>query len=476
MRVISTKIPGVKILEPKVFGDERGWFCESFRADVFRRDVACVEFVQDNESSSQRGVVRGLHFQRPPYAQAKLVRVSRGCVLDVVVDLRRNSPTYGKYVAVELSEENHRQLFLPRGCAHGFATISERAVFEYKCDNYYHPESEGGVSIFDETLGIEWPIPASEMILSAKDLKHPALSELGEVFGMDGEGYTEAEKTVLVTGANGQLGTSIQDLISRYPKIRFKLTDVDELNLTDADAVQTYVEKHKPYIIINCAAYTDVERAEDEPDKAELVNVSSVVNLACAARSVDALLVHISTDYVFGDNVVPEPLTEATPTKPLNVYGRTKLMSEQAIEKSGVRHLIVRTSWLYSPWGKNFVKTMLRLMDEKESLSVVSDQKGSPTYAPDLAEAIMALVESGAEGLYHFSNEGECSWYEFASAIGRISGKTTCVVAPCTTAEYPTKARRPAYSVMSKDKYKAQTGRKVAQWEDSLKLMLGVMN
>lgn len=475
MKVINTKIPGVKILEPKVYGDGRGWFCETFRAGAFRRYVADVAFVQDNESCSQRGVVRGLHFQRPPYSQAKLVRVSRGCVFDVVVDLRRNSPTYGEYVAVELSEENHRQLFLPRGCAHGFATISETAVFEYKCDNYYHPESEGGVSIFDDALGIEWPIPASEMILSAKDLKHPALSELGAVFGMDGDDYTEAEKTVLVTGANGQLGMAIQELISRYPKMRFLLTDVDELNLTDADAVQTYVERHKPDIIINCAAYTDVERAEDEPEKAELVNVGGVVNLARAARGVDALLVHVSTDYVFGGNVGSEPLGEDTPAMPLSVYGRTKLMSEQAVMEAGVRHLIVRTSWLYSPWGRNFVKTMLRLMGEKRTLSVVNDQKGSPTYAPDLAEAVMALIECGAEGVYHFSSEGECSWYDFAAAIGEISGKTACAVSPCTTEEYPVKARRPAYSVMSKDKYRKQTGRTVPYWKDSLKRMLDTL-
>ncbi len=475
MRVINTKIPGVKILEPKVFGDERGWFCESFRADVFSRDVCEVNFVQDNESCSRRGVVRGLHFQRPPYSQAKLVRVSRGCVLDVVVDVRGNSPTYGKYVAVELSENNHRQLFIPRGCAHGFATISDKAVFEYKCDNYYHPESEGGISIFDDTIGIDWPIPVSEMILSPKDLKHPALSESGQLFGMDGGEYIEAESTILVTGANGQLGTAFRELTCSYPKVRFLLTDVDELNLTDAGGVQRYVEKYRPDVIINCAAYTDVERAEDEPEAAELVNVGCVANLASAARSVDALLVHISTDYVYGNNEGSQPLSEDTPAIPLSVYGRTKLGSEQALAESGVRHLIVRTSWLYSPWGKNFVKTMLRLMDEKETLTVVNDQKGSPTYAPDLAEAIMALIASGAEGLYQFSGEGECSWYDFASAIGEIAGKTACIVSPCTTDEYPTKARRPAYSVMSKDKYRKQTGRTVSYWKDSLRQMLNRM-
>lgn len=475
MKVINTEIPGVKILEPKVYGDKRGWFCETFRADLFRRDVSDVTFVQDNESCSQRNVVRGLHFQRPPHAQAKLVRVSRGCVLDVVVDLRSASPAYGKYVAVELNEDNHRQLFIPRGCAHGFATLSEIAVFEYKCDNYYHPESEGGISIFDKSIGVEWPISESEMILSGKDLVHPALTEVGDVFGIDGETYSPAERTILVTGANGQLGTAFHELLIQYPKMRFIFTDVDELDLTDSEAVDAFIQHIRPDIIINCAAYTDVERAEDEARKAEVINVESVANLAEAAREVNALLVHISTDYVFGDTIGLEPLNEETPTSPLSVYGRTKAMSEQAIEASGVRHLIVRTSWLYSPWGKNFVKTMCRFMDEKPSIKVVRDQIGTPTFAPDLAEAIMALIESGAEGLYHFSNEGECSWYEFATAIREIAGKQDCTVYPCTTEEYPTKARRPGYSVMSKDKYRRQTGKYVPYWRDSLQLMLNRM-
>lgn len=475
MNVIYTGIPGVKILEPKVYGDERGWFCETYRADVFRQDVADVVFVQDNESSSQSGVVRGLHFQRPPYAQAKLVRVSRGRVLDVVVDLRCNSPAYGKYVAVELSDENHRQLYLPRGCAHGFATLSERAVFEYKCDNYYHPEAEDGISIFDKTLDIKWPIPKEDMILSPKDMKHPLLSELGDVFGVDGEAYVDADTTVLVTGANGQLGTAFRELMSAYPKYKFIFTDIDELNLTDGLSVEAFVESAKPDIIINCAAYTDVERAEDEPGAAELINVTSVKNLAMAAKNVDAMLVHISTDYVFGDNMGTLPLNEDICAGPLNVYGHTKLQSEHEVKASGIHHLIVRTSWLYSPWGKNFVKTMLRLMDERKSISVVNDQTGSPTYAPDLAIAIMRLIESGGEGLYHFSDEGQCTWYEFACAVRDISGKVHCDINACTSEEYPTKARRPAYSVMSKEKYTRQTGDIVPHWRDSLKNMLTCM-
>lgn len=177
MNVIATDIPDVKILEPRVFGDERGYFFESFSAREFEEKVLGTRFVQDNESASCYGVVRGLHYQRAPHAQSKLVRVVRGCVLDVAVDIRRGSPTYGQHVAVELSEQNHRQLFIPRGFAHGFAVLSEQAVFQYKCDNYYAPECEGGIAWDDPALGIDWRVPAEHVILSAKDSNRHTLAQ-----------------------------------------------------------------------------------------------------------------------------------------------------------------------------------------------------------------------------------------------------------------------------------------------------------
>lgn len=182
MNVIKTEIEGLYVIEPKVFGDSRGYFFESFSERDFKREVADVDFVQDNESKSSYGVVRGLHFQKPPYAQAKLVRVVKGKVLDVAVDLRKGSPTFGKHVAMELSEENHRQMFIPRGFAHGFSVLSDEVVFQYKCDNYYAPHSEGAVAWDDPDLGIDWKIPAEKAILSEKDRKHPGLKEiLGEL-------------------------------------------------------------------------------------------------------------------------------------------------------------------------------------------------------------------------------------------------------------------------------------------------------
>ena len=182
MNVINTAIEGVVILEPRVFCDARGYFFESYSKRVFDREVMPVDFVQDNESCSSRGVMRGLHFQRPPFAQAKLVRCVKGAVLDVAVDIRKGSPTYGQHVAVELTEDNHRQLFIPRGFAHGFAVLSDIAVFQYKCDNYYHPEADGGISIADPSLAIDWRLDPSQAILSEKDTHHPLLKDFDSPF------------------------------------------------------------------------------------------------------------------------------------------------------------------------------------------------------------------------------------------------------------------------------------------------------
>ena len=191
MEGIKTAIEGVVIIEPRIFKDSRGYFFESFSQNEFENKVHKINFVQDNESMSSYGVMRGLHFQRPPYAQSKLVRCVKGRVLDVAVDIRKGSPTFGQHVAVELSEENHRQFFIPRGFAHGFAVLSDMAVFQYKCDNFYHPEADGGISIKDETLGIDWKIPMNEAILSDKDLKHSCLRDFDSPFDYNVNLYPE---------------------------------------------------------------------------------------------------------------------------------------------------------------------------------------------------------------------------------------------------------------------------------------------
>ncbi len=277
----------------------------------------------------------------------------------------------------------------------------------------------------------------------------------------------------MVTGAGGQLGRELRKSgFSPLDEVFF--TDVAELDIADRKAVENYVSRNEIDTIVNCAAYTAVEKAEEEPEKAELVNVRAVENLAAVAEKEGCLLVHVSTDYVF-DGTASEPYTEKSPVNPQTVYGRTKLAGERAVRKSGCLAIIVRTAWLYSEFGSNFVKTMLRLAEEKGELNVVCDQVGTPTYAADLAAAIVHMLadESVADktGIYHFSNEGICSWCDFAREIVRLSGDK-CTVNGITTAEYPAKARRPAYSVLDKTKIRQTFGVAVPEWREALERMM----
>ena len=290
--------------------------------------------------------------------------------------------------------------------------------------------------------------------------------------------------TILVTGANGQLGTCIREACPGAGD-KYIFSDVGalagqetlSLDITNPEAVRIVVDSEKVDAIINCAAYTDVERAEGDPAMADLLNHQAVKQLAAICAEKDLLLVHISTDYVFPGNR-PEPYREEDAVGPTGVYGATKLRGEQVIEKSGCRYLIFRTSWLYSPYGKNFVKTMARLTAERDILRVVYDQVGSPTYAGDLAELIVKVL-SGRKfperGLYHFSGEGAVSWYDFAQAIAELCGHD-CRIQPCRSADYPSKVRRPAYSVLDKAKVKAAFGVEIPYWRDSLKKCLERLN
>lgn len=276
-------------------------------------------------------------------------------------------------------------------------------------------------------------------------------------------------KRILVTGSNGQLGCEMRRLGAVSPNEYF-FTDIAELDITDKAAVAAFVAEHGIEIIVNCAAYTDVDRAEEDEPTAERINSDAVRNLAEAMKAVDGTLFHISTDYVFGlDGNVPR--TEDMPLDPLGAYGRTKLHGEQAIAASGCKHIIVRTAWLYSEHGHNFLKTMLRLTAERESLNVVFDQTGTPTYAGDLALALFSVIEGGAyegnEGVYHFSNEGVCSWYDFAREIATATGRD-CKIVPYHSSEFPSKVARPPYSVLDKTKIKTTFGIEIPHWRDSM--------
>lgn len=286
---------------------------------------------------------------------------------------------------------------------------------------------------------------------------------------------------ILVTGANGQLGNEMR-IVSKRSSDRYIFTDVEELDITNRDAVMNFVKENDIKVVVNCAAYTNVDKAEDDEATAELINAQAVKHLAEACKSNNATLIHISTDYVFGGNEGNTPRTEDEPVNPTGAYGRTKLHGEQAIQEVGCNYLIIRTAWLYSEFGNNFVKTMRRLTSERDKLNVVFDQIGTPTYALDLANVIMRFIEilkkennyqlstvnSQLFGVYHFSNEGVISWYDFAKEICELSGNE-CDIQPCHSNEFPSKVKRPSYSVLDKTKIKNKLNITIPHWKESLK-------
>ena len=287
---------------------------------------------------------------------------------------------------------------------------------------------------------------------------------------------------ILITGANGQLGNEMQ-LVSRGFTDKYFFTDVcgeyPMLDITDINAVRAYVHKHAIDVIVNCAAFTDVDAAEGNEALAEKLNAGAPENLAIAMKEAGGLLVHISTDYVFGGETYNTPCREEQEGKPTGIYGLTKLRGEQKIQAAGASHVIIRTAWLYSEFGKNFCKTMLSLTASKPQVKVVFDQVGTPTYALDLAEAIIEILKDykaenskekySKSGVYHFSGEGVCSWYDFAKMIAEYGGQNACEILPCRSYEFPSPVIRPPYSVLDKTKIKETFGVKIPYWTDSLK-------
>ena len=277
-------------------------------------------------------------------------------------------------------------------------------------------------------------------------------------------------KKILVTGGNGQLGLELKDITSKFPEYEFIFTDIDELDITNKQQVELFFQTNTPDFCINCAAYTAVDKAEDEPEKAELINVYSSELLAKNCSKHNTSLIHISTDYVF-DGTNYQPYKERDIPNPNSVYGKTKLQGEQRVVKYATKALIIRTSWLYSAYGNNFVKTMLRLGRQRDELGVVVDQVGTPTYAGDLAMVIMEIIshnymQKGSD-IYHYSNEGVISWYDFAQAIFRNSG-ISCNVNAIESSAFPAKANRPFYSVLNKSKIKTDFNLSIPYWLDSL--------
>lgn len=298
--------------------------------------------------------------------------------------------------------------------------------------------------------------------------------------------------TILVTGANGQLGNEMQ-IVAKQSSDKYIFTDVcdgyEKLDITDLEAVRKSVKDNDVKCIVNCAAWTNVDAAETAGDIVETLNATAPENLAKAIKEVNGLLVHISTDYVFGDDPYNTPCKEDQKGTPTGVYGLTKLHGEQKIQTTGCNYVILRTAWLYSEFGKNFVKTMLNLTSTKPQLKVVFDQVGTPTYALDLANAISIIIEDYKKesltvnnepytknGIYHFSNEGVCSWYDFTMMIAEIAGNKVCDIQPCHSEEFPSPVKRPSYSVLDKTKIKEIFGIEIPYWADSLKKCITLYN
>lgn len=454
MKITKTKFKGLFIIETDVYGDNRGWFTESYTKNKFADQGIDVEFVQDNHSySAQKGTLRGIHFQTNPMAQTKMIRCTRGAIIDTVVDLRKGSNTYKQWYSIELSAENKKQLYIPVGFGHAFLTITDDVEVQYKVDQYYSKECDRSIKFNDPEIGIDWGI--ENPVLSQKDLSAPFLKDSDVNFSIK----------VLVTGVNGQLGF---DVVKRLNEIGIESIGVGrgDFDITNKEQVEAFILQYKPDVVVHCAAYTAVDKAEDEQELCYAVNVNGTRYIAEACQKIDAKMVYVSTDYVF-DGEGNDVQKEDKVTAPLNYYGYTKEQGELAVKELLEKYFIIRTSWVYGKNGNNFVKTMLKLGRTKDEISVVNDQIGVPTYTGDLAALICDMIQTTKYGTYHGVNEGYCSWYEFATEIFKQAG-INVKVNPIPTSGYPTRAKRPFNSKLSKGMIDKNGFGRLPDWKNAL--------
>ena len=467
MQVEDTGIPAVKIVTPDKHGDARGFFSEVYSRAAWERAGLGSTFVQDNHSfSAALGTLRGLHFQTRPFAQDKLVRVTRGRILDVAVDIRRSSPTFGQHIAVELSAENWRQLLVPIGFAHAFITLEPDVEVLYKTTAPYSAANDRGIAWDDPGIGIAWPSPPGGPVLSDKDRKWPRTQRrAGSVRVM----------RIAVTGFGGQVARSLVERVGS--KLEIVALGRPAFDLINRDAVAAGLEAARPDVIVNAAAYTAVDKAETEEAVATLVNGEGAGHVAESAARLGVPLLHLSTDYVF-DGALDRPYREDDPTAPAGAYGRSKLAGEKHVAERCEDSVILRTAWVYSPFGANFVRTMWRLNETRDEVGVVFDQRGNPTSAPDIADALIAIAERvksdsspALRGIFHMTGSGEATWADFAEAIFREAethGRRATRVKRIATADYPTPARRPANSCLDNEKLRRVYGLGLPDWRPSL--------
>lgn len=465
MNKIETKLKDCYILEPKRFGDERGYF-ESVTKEQLE-ELGFKGIYQVSNSKSGKGIIRGLHFQKNPYCQAKVVRCHKGAVLDIVVDMRKDSETYGKWISVELTPENGKILYVPRGFAHGFVSLKDDTLFEYYVDNKYMPRLEGGILWNDPELEINW-----DEIFKKYEINEPILSEkdkVRETLEACKVEFQRRPKRYLVTGYNGQLGYDIVRELKERGETEILAVDKDEMDITDRDGVMKVVKEYKPDIIFHCAAWTAVDKAEDMEDVVRKVNVEGSKNLTDASIEVGAKIIYMSTDYVF-DGTKEGLYKEDDMPNPKSVYGVTKYEGEEMVRKNP-KHFITRISWVFGINGNNFIKTMLKLSNNHDKLNVVDDQIGSPTYTVDLAKLLVEMSESDKYGTYHVNNDGYCSWAEFAKYIMEINNKKT-EINPVSTEEYlkitgTKQAYRPRNSKLDKSKLVENGFEMLPSWQDA---------
>lgn len=465
MEKIKTNLEDCYILEPKRFGDERGYF-ESVTKEALE-ELGFNGIYQVSNSKSGKGIVRGLHFQKDPYCQAKVVRCQRGAVLDVVVDMRKDSKTYGEYTKVLLTPENGRMLYVPRGFAHGFVSLKDDTLFEYYVDNKYCPRMEGGILYNDPELNINWneifkEYDITEPILSEKDKNRELLSESKVEF-------QRRRKKYLVTGVKGQLGYDIVRELKERGENNILAVDKDEMDITNREEVMNIIKEYSPDVIFHCAAWTAVDKAEDMEDIVRKVNVEGTKNLTDASKEVGAKIIYMSTDYVF-DGTKDGLYKEDDKVNPMSIYGKTKFEGEEVVRENP-KHFITRISWVFGINGNNFIKTMLKLSDSHDELNVVDDQIGSPTYTVDLAKLLVEMAQTDKYGTYHVNNDGYCSWAEFAKYIMETNNKNT-KINPVSTEEYleltkTKQAYRPRNSKLDKSKLVENGFEMLPFWKDA---------
>ena len=465
MNKIETNLLDCYIIESKRFGDNRGFF-----ESITKEELASLGFnniFQISGSHSSKGTLRGLHFQKDPYCQAKVVRCTSGAVIDVVVDMRKDSDTYGKYTSVLLTPENGRMLYVPRGFAHGYLALEDNSYFQYLIDNAYMARLEGGIAWNDPDININWDevfreYGIKEPILSEKDSHRICLKENTVIFNRKPTKF-------LITGINGQLGYDIVRELEERGEHEYYAPKRSELDITNRAQVIDVVTRYKPDVIIHCAAWTAVDKAENCEDDVFDINVTGTKNLVDASLLVDAKMMYMSTDYVFDGKKVGL-YTEEDGVHPMNVYGASKYFGEVEVMRNP-KHFITRISWVFGINGNNFVKTMLNLADKRKELNVVNDQVGSPTYTVDLAKLLVEMSYTDKYGIYHANNDGYCSWAEFAEYIMKSNGKET-IINPVSTEEYlkitgTNQAYRPRNSKLSKEKLIQNGFAMLPSWQDA---------